>query len=156
MNLEDYREFLVKNICFNDLKKLNLEKIQLKKTSTLNQYLYQSKGFKILKWYFKPEIIFLIIYEENNIFAESSEKLMKGLDIFSDIIAIKVNFNILKRGENSLKIKRTVYLRLKKTPTFLRFLPNKILKKFLYQALDLITTRVDKKLLFKLLQATQK
>ena len=81
---------------------------------------------------------------------------MKGLDIFSDIIAITVNFNILKRGENSLKIKRTVYLRLKKTPTFLRFLPNKILKKFLYQALDLIATRVDKKLLFKLLQATQK
>ena len=156
MNLEDYREFLVENICFNDLKKLNLEKIQLKKTSTLNQYLYQSKGFKILKWYFKPEIIFLIIYEENNIFAESSEKLMKGLDIFSDIIAITVNFNILKRGENSLKIKRTVYLRLKKTPTFLRFLPNTILKKFLYQALDLIATRVDKKLLFKLLQATQK
>ena len=98
----------------------------------------------------------MIIYEENNIYAESSEKLMKGLDIFSDIIAITVNFNILKRGENSLKIKRTVYLSLKKTPTFLRFLPNKILKKFLYQALDLITTRVDKKLLFKLLQATQK
>ena len=156
MNLKDYRELLVENICFNNLKKLNLEKIQLKKTSTLNQYLYQSKGFKILKWYFKPEIIFLIIYEENNIFVESSEKLMKGLDIFSDIIAIKVNFNILKRGENSLKIKRTVYLRLKKTPAFLRFLPNKILKKFLYQALDQITTRVDKKLLFKLLQATQK
>ena len=97
----------------------------------------------------------MIIYEENNIFAESSEKLMKGLDIFSDIIAITVNFNILKRGENSLKIKRTVYLRLKKTPTFLRFIPNKILKKFLHQALDLIATRVDKKLLLKLSQATQ-
>tara|TARA_Y100000589_G_C26879905_1_gene517579 strand:+ start:195 stop:665 length:471 start_codon:yes stop_codon:yes gene_type:complete len=154
--LKDYRELLVENICFSNLKKLNLEKIQLKKTSTLNQYLYQSKGFKILKWYFKPEIIFLIIYEENNIFAESNEKLMKGLNIFSDIIEITVNFNILKRGENSLKIKRTVYLRLKKTPTFLRFIPNKILKKFLNQALDLIATRVDKKLLFKLLLATQK
>ena len=155
MNVEDYREFLIENICFNDLKNFNLEKIQLKKTSTLNRYLYKSKGFKILKWYFEPEIIFLIIYGENNIFAESSEKLIKGLDIFSDIIAITVSFNILKKRENSLKIKRSVSLRLKKIPTFLRFIPNKILKKFLHQALDLIAKRVDKKLLFKLSQATQ-
>ena len=155
MNLEDYREFLVENICFKDLKNLNLEKIQLKKTSTLNRYLYKSKGFKILKWHFKPEIIFLIIYGDNNISIESSEKLIKGLGIFSDIIAITVNFNILKKKENSLKIKRSVSLRLKKTPTFLRFISNKIHKKFLHQALDLIATRVDKKLLFKLSKATQ-
>ena len=155
MNLKDYRELLVENICFNKLKKLNLEKIQLKKTSTLNQYLYQSKGFKILKWYFKPEIVFLIIYEENNIFVESSEKLIKGLDIFSDIIEITVNFNIVKKRENSIKIKRSVTLKLKKIPTFLRFIPNKILRKLLSQALDIITIRVDKKLLLKLLQATQ-
>ena len=155
MNLEDYREFLVENICFKDLKNLNLEKIQLKKTSTLNRYLYKSKGFKILKWYFKPEIIFLINYGENNIFLETSEKLIKGLDIFLDIIEITVNFNILKKRENSLKIKRSLTLRLKKTPTFLRLIPSKILKKLLSQALDLLAVRVDKKLLLKLSKATQ-
>ena len=155
LNLEDYREFVLENIFFNDLKKLNLEKIHLKKTSTLNRYLYKSKGFKILKWHFKPELIFSIIYGENKIFAESNEKLIKGLGIFSNIITFRVNFNILKKRKNSLRIKRSITLGIKKKPTFLRLIPIEILKKLLSQALDLIAKRVDKKLLLKLSQATQ-
>ena len=153
MQLENHQKFLIKNICFNELKKINLEKIQLKKTSKLNQYLYISKGFKILRWHFKPEIIFLIIYRENNIFVESSEKLIKGLGLFSDIITIRVKFNILKNPENSFTAERSITLGLKQKPNILRLIPNKILKKMLAQALDLIAKRVDKKLLLKLSQA---
>ena len=153
MQLENHQKFLIKNICFNELKKINLEKIQLKKTSKLNQYLYTSKGFKILRWHFKPEIIFLIIYRENNIFVESSEKLIKGLGLFSDIITIRVKFNILKNPENSFTAERSITLGLKQKPNILRLIPNKILKKMLAQALDLIAKRVDKKLLLKLSQA---
>ena len=153
MQLENHQKFLIKNICFNELKKINLEKIQLKKTSKLNQYLYTSKGFKILRWHFKPEIIFLIIYRENNIFVESSEKLIKGLGLFSDIITIRVKFNILKNPENSFTAERSITLGLKQKPNILRLIPNKILKKMLAQAIDLIAKRVDKKLLLKLSQA---
>ena len=153
MQLENHQKFLIKNICFNELKKINLEKIQLKKTSKLNQYLYTSKGFKILRWHFKPEIIFLIIYRENNIFVESSEKLIKGLGLFSDIMTIRVKFNILKNPENSFTAERSITLGLKQKPNILRLIPNKILKKMLAQALDLIAKRVDKKLLLKLSQA---
>ena len=153
MQLENHQKFLIKNICFNELKKINLEKIQLKKTSKLNQYLYISKGFKILRWNFKPKIIFLIIYRENNIFVESSEKLIKGLGLFSDIITIRVKFNILKNPENSFTAERSITLGLKQKPNILRLIPNKILKKMLAQALDLIAKRVDKKLLLKLSQA---
>ena len=152
MQLENHQKFLIKNICFNELKKINLEKIQLKKTSKLNQYLYTSKGFKILRWHFKPEIIFLIIYRENNIFVESSEKLIKGLGLFSDIITIRVKFNILKNPENSFTAERSITLGLKQKPNILRLIPNKILKEMLAQALDLIAKRVDKKLLLKLSQ----
>ena len=152
-SLENHQKLLIKNICFNELKKINLEKIQLKKTSKLNQYLYTSKGFKILRWHFKPEIIFLIIYRENNIFVESSEKLIKGLGLFSDIITIRVKFNILKNPENSFTAERSITLGLKQKPNILRLIPNKILKKMLAQALDLIAKRVDKKLLLKLSQA---
>ena len=152
MQLENHQKFLIKNICFNELKKINLEKIQLKKTSKLNQYLYTSKGFKLLRWHFKPEIIFLIIYRENNIFVESSEKLIKGLGLFSDIITIRVKFNILKNPENSFTAERSITLGLKQKPNILRLIPNKILKKMLAQALDLIAKRVDKKLLLKLSQ----
>ena len=153
MQLKNHQKFLIKNICFNELKKINLEKIQLKKTSKLNQYLYISKGFKILRWNFKPEIIFLIIYRENNIFVESSEKLIKGLGLFSDIITIRVKFNILKNPENSFTAERSITLGLKQKPNILRLIPNKILKKMLAQALDLIAKRVDKKLFLKLSQA---
>ena len=152
MQLENHQKFLIKNICFNELKKINLEKIQLKKTSKLNQYLYTSKGFKILRWHFQPEIIFLIIYRENNIFVESSEKLIKGLGLFSDIITIRVKFNILTNPENSFTAERSITLGLKQKPNILRLIPNKILKKMLAQALDLIAKRVDKKLLLKLSQ----
>ena len=155
MYLEDYREFVLENIFFNDLKKLNLEEIQLKKTSKSNRYLYKSKGFKILKWHFKPEVTLMIIYRENEIFVESNEKLIKGLGIFSNIITLKVHFNIFQKQENSLRIKRSITLGIKKTPKFLRFIPIEILKKLLSQALDLIAKRIDKKLLFKLTQGTQ-
>ncbi len=155
MQLEDHRKFLLENFYLNDLNKFNLEKIQLKKTSKSNQYLYKSKGFNILRWHFKPEIIFLIIFGEKNISLETNEKLIKGLGLFSDIIRIKINFIILKNPENSFTAQRSITLGFKKKPKFLRFIPNKILKKLLSQALDLIAKRVDKKLLLKLSALTE-
>ena len=153
--LEDHRKFLLENFYFNDLNKLNLEKIKLKKTSKSNQYLYKSKGFNILRWHFKPEIIFLIIYGEKNISLETNEKLIKGLGLFADIIQIKIKIIILKNPENSFTAQRSITLGFKKKPNFLRFIPNKILKKLLSQALDLLAKRVDKKLSLKLSVLTQ-
>jgi len=155
LQLEDHRNFPLENFYFNDLNNLNLEKIQLKKSSKLNQYFYQSKGFNILRWHFRPEIIFLIIYGEKNISLETNEKLIKGLGLFSDFIKIKINFIIIKNPKNSFTAQRSITLGFKKKPHFLRFIPNKILKKLLSQALDLIAKRVDKKLLLKLSDLTQ-
>ena len=155
LQLEDHRNFLLENFYFNDLNNLNLEKIQLKKSSELNQFLYESKGFNILRWHFRPEIIFLIIYGEKNISVETNEKLIKGLGLFSDIIKIKINFIIIKNPENSFTAQRSITLGFKKKPNFLRFIPNQILKKLLSKALDLIAKRVDKKLLLKLSELTQ-
>ena len=153
--LEDHRKFLLENFYFNDLNKLNLEKIKLKKTSKPNQYLYKSNGFNILRWDFKPEIIFLIIYGEKNISLETNENLIKGLGLFSDIIQIKIKIIILKNPENSFTAQRSITLGFKKKPNFLKFIPYKILNKLLSQALELIATRVDKKLLLKLSDLTQ-
>ena len=75
--------------------------------------------------------------------------------MFSDIIKIKINLIILKNPENSFTAQRSITLGFKKKPKFLRFIPNKILKKFLSQALDLIAKRVDKKLLLKLADLKQ-
>ena len=155
LQLEDHRKFLLENFYFNDLNKFNLEKIKLKKTSKLNQYLYESKGFNILRWHFRPEIIFLIIYGEKNISLETNEKLIKGLGLFSDIIKIRINLIIFKNPENSFTAKRSITLGLKKNPNFLKFIPYKILNKLLSQALELIATRVDKKLLLKLSDLAQ-
>ena len=155
LQLEDHRKFLLENFYFNDLNKFNLEKIQLKKTLKLNQYLYESKGFNILKWHFKPEVIFLVIYGEKNISVETNENLIKGLGLFSDIIKIRINFVILEEPENSFTAQRYITLGFKKKPNFLRFIPNKILKELLSQALDLIAKRVDKKLLLKLSDLTK-
>ena len=155
LQLEDHRNFLLENFYFNDLNNLNLEKIQLKKSSELNQFLYESKGFNILRWHFRPEIIFLIIYGEKNISVKTNEKLIKGLGLFSDIIKIKINFIIIKNPENSFTAQRSITLGFKKKPNFLRFIPNQILKKLLSQALDLIAKRVDKKVLLKLSDLTQ-
>ena len=73
--------------------------------------------------------------------------------MFSDIITIRVKFNILKNPENSFTAESSITLGLKQKPNILRLIPNKILKKMLAQALDLIAKRVDKKLLLKLSQA---
>ena len=155
LQIEDHSKFLLENFYLNDLNKVNLEKIQLKKTSKLNHYLYESKGFNILRWHFKPEVIFLVIYGEKNISVETNENLIKGLGLFSDIIKIRINFVILEDPENSFTAQRYIALGLKKKPKFLRFIPNKILKKLLSQALDLVAKRVDKKLLLKLSVLTQ-
>ena len=71
------------------------------------------------------------------------------------IIKIKINLIILKNPENSFTAQRSITLGFKKKPNFLRFIPNKILKNLLSQALDLIAKRVDKKLLLKLSNVTQ-
>ena len=155
LQLEDHSKFLLENFYLNDLNKFNLEKIQLKKTSKLNHYLYESKGFNILRWHFKPEVIFLVIYGEKNISVETNENLIKGLGLFSDIIKIRINFVILEDPENSFTAQRYITLGFKKKPNFLRFIPNKILKELLSQALDLIAKRVDKKLLLKLSDLTK-
>ena len=147
---ENHKEFLLKNICFSDIRNLNLEKIQFIKTGSFNNYLYKSKGFKILSWNFKPEIIFSIKYGENNILVETNEKLINGLGVFSEIMIIRVNFNILKNNKNSCIAKRSIILGVKKRPIFLRFIPNKLFKILLSQSLELIAKRVDKKLLLKL------
>jgi hypothetical protein len=97
----------------------------------------------------------LIIYGEKDISLETNEKLIKGLGLFSDIIQIEINFIILKNQENSFTAQRSITLGFKKKPNFLRFIPNKILKKLLSQALDLIAKRVDKKLLLKLSALTE-
>ena len=75
--------------------------------------------------------------------------------MFSDIIKIRINIIIFKNPENSFTAQRSITLGFKKTPYFLRFIPNKILKKLLSQSLDLIAKRVDKKLLMKLSDLTQ-
>ena len=155
LQLEDHRNFPLENFYFNDLNNLNLEKIQLKKSSKLNQYFYQSKGFNILRWHFRPEINFLIIYGEKNISVETNEKLIKGLGLFTDIIKIRINLIILKNPENSFTAQRSITLGFKKKPNFLKFIPYKILNKLLSQALELIASRVDKKLLLKLSDLTQ-
>ncbi len=155
LQIEDHSKFLLENFYLNDLNKVNLEKIQLKKTSKLNHYLYESKGFNILRWHFKPEVIFLVIYGEKNISVETNENLIKGLGLFSDIIKIRINFVILEDPENSFTAQRYITLGFKKKPNFLRFIPNKILKELLSQALDLIAKRVDKKLLLKLSDLTK-
>ena len=155
LQLEDHRKFLLENFYLNDLNKFNLEKIQLKKTSKLNHYLYESKGFNLLRWHFKPEVIFLVIYGEKNISVETNENLIKGLGLFSDIIKIRINFVILEDPENSFTAQRYITLGFKKKQNFLRFIPNKILKELLSQALDLIAKRVDKKLLLKLSDLTK-
>ena len=155
LQLEDHREFLLENFYFNDLNKVNLEKIKLKKTSKLNQYLYERKGFNILRWHFRPEIIFLIIHGEKNISLETNENLIEGLGLFSDIIKIRINLIILKNPENSFTAQRSITLGFKKKPNFLKFIPYKILNKLLSQALVLIATRVDKRLLLKLSDLTQ-
>ena len=98
---------------------------------------------------------FLIIYGEKNISLETNENLIKGLGLFSDIIQIKIKIIILKNPENSFTAQRSITLGFKKKPKFLRFIPNKILKKLLPQALDLLAKRVDKKLLLKLSILTQ-
>ena len=147
---ENYRELQLKNIFFNDIINLNLEKIQLKSTPLLNQYLYQSKGFKILSWDLNPEIIFLIIYGNNNITVETDEKLIKGVGSFSGFIKIRIKLKIVRNSKDYCDVKRSIILGMKKKPKFLKFIPNNILNKLLSQALELIAKRLDKKLLLKL------
>ena len=97
----------------------------------------------------------MIIYGEKNFSLETNEKLIKGLGLFSDIIKIRINLIILKNPENSFTAQRSITLGFKKKPNFLKFIPHKILNKLLSQALELIATRVDKKLLLKLSDLTQ-
>ena len=147
---ENHRELLLENISFNEIKNLNLKKVQLKETPFLNQYLYESKVIKFLNWELKPKINFLISYKDNNIILETSEELIKGLGVFSEIIKVKIKFNIFYNQEDSCKVQRSIIFGLKKKPKFLKVIPDKIFKKLFSQSLELIAKRSDKRLLLTL------
>ena len=147
---ENYQEFQLKDISFNDIYNLNLEKIELKKLPLLNQYLYESKGFKILTWEVKPKIIFLIIYGEDQITIETDEKLIKGIGAFSGFIKIRIKFKITKMLKKHCEIKRSIILGIQKKTKLLKLIPNNILEKLVFQSLEIIANRVDKKFFFKI------
>ena len=147
---ENYQEFQIKDISFNSIYNLNLEKLQLKKLSLLNQYLYESMGFKILTWELNPKITFLIIYGEDQITIETNETLIKGIGPFSEFIKIRIKFKISKELKEHCVIKRSIILGIPKKPKILKLIPNNILENLLSQSLELIANRVDKKFFYKI------
>ena len=80
------REFRIVRESFSAVKKINLADIGFKQISDSNLYIYQSDEYKVLNYSIKPQLIFSINSERDNIYVNLKSINIKHLpNIFKEL-----------------------------------------------------------------------
>lgn len=133
----------------SEIKKLNLEDLGLNKIQNSNIFEYSSKVFKFLKYKIKSKLIFKIFYKENNIYIELQD--IKDVPKFiKKNITLDIKVDIYQEDE-ICRAKRFISLNLNKDSFFHKFLSDEIANKLLFNILEALSKRFDKKFLKKVL-----
>ena len=106
----------------------------------------------ILNYSIKPELIFSIERDENNIYVKLKNIRIKNLpDIFKKL---KLRVEVIFFYEKDLcKINRHISLRYERKNKFVTFISENFIDKILKNLIEIISTRFDKKLIKKVLKA---
>ena len=145
------REFSLVKDSFSAVKKIDLKNIGFKQISDSNFYIYQSDYYKILNFTIKPELIFLIESEEDNIKVKLKSISIKNLpDIFKNIkITLEVN---IFHEKDLCKINRYITIKYESKNKFIKYLSENFIDKILLNLIEIISTRFDKKFIKKILK----
>ena len=146
------REFRLEKESFSAVKEINLKEIGFNKISGSNLYIYKSDEYKILNYSIKPELIFSIERELDNIYIKLNKISIKNLpDIFK---TLKLTIEVKILNEKDLcKINRHISLRYERKNKLVTFISKNFVNKILKNLIEIISIRFDKKLIKKVLKS---
>ncbi len=151
IELNSIKEIKIYSKSLSEIKKINLEKIGLYKVNEPNIFEYKSSIFKILNYKIHSVIKFLITFSEGKINIELLS--IKGMPyLLKESVVIEIKVNIYQEA-NICKAERFLSLSLKKESLLMKLIPDEILRNLFLKALESISSRFDKKLLNKLINA---
>ena len=132
----------------SEIKKLNLQKLGLKKIQDSNFFEYNSNVFKVLSYKIRTKIIFAIFFKENNIYIELQK--ITGIPKFiQKNITLSIKVDIYQERE-FCRANRFISLIFNKDSFFLKFLSDENANKLLLLTLETISKRFDKKFFNKI------
>ena len=143
------KEFKFGNDSLSVFKKINLEEIGFNQIASSNLYIYQSNEYKILNYSIKPELIFLINIEDDNIYIKLQDTNIKNLPNIFKTLSLDIEVNIFPE-DNFYKIVRHISLNNYESKNkLMRYLSENFINKLLNNLIEVISIRFDRKLIKK-------
>ena len=146
------REFRIVRDSFSAVKKINLKDIGFKQISDSNLYIYQSDEYKVLNYSIKPQLIFSIKSERDNIYVNLKSINIKNLPNIFKELKLTIEVKIFPE-EDVFKINRHISLVYESKNKLITFISDNFIDKIFKNLIEIISIRFDKKLIKKVLKA---
>ena len=146
------REFRIVRESFSAVKKINLADIGFKQISDSNLYIYQSDEYKVLNYSIKPQLIFSINSEKDNIYVNLKSISIKNLPNIFKELKLTIEVKIFPE-EDVFKINRHISLIYESNNKLITFISDNFIDKIFKNLIEIISIRFDKKLIKKVLKA---
>ena len=146
------REFRIVRDSFSAVKKINLKDIGFKQISDSNLYIYQSDEYKVLNYSIKPQLIFSINSERDNIYVNLKSINIKNLPNIFKELKLTIEVKIFPE-EDVFKINRHISLVYESKNKLITFISDNFIDKIFKNLIEIISIRFDKKLIKKVLKA---
>ena len=146
------REFRLVKDSFLAVKKINLEEIGFKQIADSNLYIYQSDEYKVLNYSIKPQLIFSINSEKDNIYVNLKSISIKNLPNIFKELKLTIEVKIFPE-EDVFKINRHISLVYESKNKLITFISDNFIDKIFKNLIEIISIRFDKKLVKKVLKA---
>ena len=146
------REFSLVKDSFSTVKKINLKEIGFNQISGSDLYIYQSDEYKILNYSIKPELVFFIKNEKDNIYVKLKSISIKNLPDIFKTLKLTLELNIYNE-KDLCKIHRHISLKFDRENRLISFISENFIQKILKNLIEKISIRFDKKLIKKVLKS---
>ena len=135
IKIDSKKEFRLVSHSFSVVKKINLKEIGFNQISSSNLYIYQSDEYKILNYSIKPELIFLIKSEEDNIQVKLQNINIKNLPNIFKRLELNVNIKILPE-KDFCKLIRYISLRYESKNKLITYVSETFINKILNNLIE--------------------
>ena len=135
----------LENISFEEIKKIELDLLGLKKINSSNIYRYESKPFKLLKFKISPCMDFVITSKKSELLIQLNSLEVLEVKNILDNLSLKIELRIYDE-RNICYVDRSISLKLIEKKGIFKTLPSEIISKLLLRVVVLLSTRLDRKL----------
>ena len=112
IQIDSEKEFKLIRNSHSVFKKISLQKIGFKQINDSNLYMYQSNEYKVLNYSITPKLLFLINFEDNNVYIKLEKINIENLPNIFKTLKLTLIVNIFHE-KNFWRISRQITLKYK-------------------------------------------